>query len=107
MKLFIDPVYTGRPSTCSTSYLVWDIIETLAAKYDDAFFYLLAPPRALDPAAEDKTEWDFVHRLPDRVRLLPYNYTICRTALPSWRDATPIWRAILAHRAMPAGITMR
>jgi hypothetical protein len=36
MKILIDPVYTGRPSTCSTSYLAWEIIDRLCARHDDA-----------------------------------------------------------------------
>ncbi len=73
-KLLIDPVYTGRPSTCSTSYLAWEIIKHLSAKYDDAFFYLLVPGKLFDPTTRNEDDWAFVTQMSDRVRLLPYPY---------------------------------
>jgi hypothetical protein len=73
-KLFLDPVYTGRPSTCSTSYLAWEIIKHLSAKYDDAFFYLLVPGKLFDPTTRNEDDWAFVTQMSDRVRLLPYPY---------------------------------
>ena len=56
MKVLIDPVYTGRPSTCSTSYLAWDVIEHFIAQSDDTFFYLLAPE------GMEQVDLDFVGR---------------------------------------------
>ena len=59
------PVYTGRASTCSTSYLAWKIIERLIGWRDDVFFYLMMPPQAL----AHEQDSDFVHRHADRVML--------------------------------------
>ncbi len=70
MKILIDPVYTGRPSTCSTSYLVWNVIEHFIARRPDVFFYLLAPEGI------DQVDLDFVGRYPDRVTVVPYPYMI-------------------------------
>lgn len=66
MKILIDPVYTGRPSTCSTSYLAWEIIDTLIKERDDVFFYLLYPSSVQD----DKDEMKFLSRHSDRVQLI-------------------------------------
>lgn len=66
MKILLDPVYTQRPSACSTSYLAWEIIERLIEWRDDVFFYLIYPPQNLD---EDQHE--FLARYPDRVKLVP------------------------------------
>lgn len=66
-KLLIDPVYTGRPSTCSTSYLAWEIIRDLAAWRADAFFYLLCPQDKL----ADETQRAFLEQFPERVKLVP------------------------------------
>lgn len=62
----LDCVYTNKPSVCSTSYLVWELIEKMMAWRDDVFFYVLYPPNKCDEA--DK---EFLGRYPDRVTLLP------------------------------------
>ena len=69
MKILLDPVYTALPSSCSTSYLFWQIIEELIAARDDVFFHLLVPQSAL----ENDDEKDFLLRHQDRVRLVPYD----------------------------------
>lgn len=66
MKILFDCVYTHRPSICSTSYLVWQLIEDMMAWRDDTFFYVMYPPnRMKDGDAE------FIGRYKDRVRLIP------------------------------------
>jgi len=69
VKILLDPVYTALPSSCSTSYLFWQIIEELIAARDDVFFHLLVPQSAL----ENDDEKDFLLRHQDRVRLVPYD----------------------------------
>lgn len=71
MKILFDPVYTAPPSKCSTSYLVWSLIEDLSAQRKDLFFYVLYPSKYKD----DPVEQAFLSRLPDRVRLLPMAQT--------------------------------
>lgn len=66
MKFLFDPVYTNRPSVCSTSYLCWELIENLMAWRDDTYFYVVYPPNRCD----DKDR-DFLARYADRVTLLP------------------------------------
>ena len=68
MKVLIDPVYTSKVHQCSTSYLVWEIIEHLIAYRDDIFFYLLVP----EDMSEE--EFNFVDRHKDRVKTFPYPY---------------------------------
>jgi hypothetical protein len=71
VKLLLDCIYTGRPSTCSTSYLFWKLIDELSAWRDDVFFYLLAPRHLM----ADPDELAFVSRRPDRVRVVPIDQT--------------------------------
>ena len=71
MKILLDPVYTSKPSTCSTSYLMWKIIEGLSLDRDDVFFYLRYPSKY----GSDDSEMEFLSRMPDRVILLPRDYT--------------------------------
>ena len=66
MKLLLDPVYTQRPRVCSTSYLMWELIEQLTYARDDVFFYVLYPPERMEEA-----DWTFMKRFEDRVTLLP------------------------------------
>lgn len=66
MKLLLDCVYTQRPRVCSTSYLMWELVEELSKERDDLFFYVLYPP---DRMADE--DWQFVKRFEDRVTLLP------------------------------------
>ncbi|ATS92278.1 n-acetyl-alpha-d-glucosaminyl l-malate synthase [Stenotrophomonas phage vB_SmaS_DLP_5] len=66
MKILFDVVYTNRPSVCSTSYLVWELIERLMEWRDDIFFYVTYPPNKIN---DDDQE--FLARHSDRVRLLP------------------------------------
>jgi hypothetical protein len=68
VKVLFDPVYTARPSVCSTSYLCWQIIEHLLP-HEDMFFVVLVPETAL--ANEDEAK--FLNRYPDRVKLVPYD----------------------------------
>ena len=68
MKVFFDVVYTQRPSVCSTSYLVWELIEHLMKWRDDVFFYVTYPPSFW----EFKEEREFLSRYPDRVTLIPF-----------------------------------
>lgn len=68
MKILLDPVYTGRASTCSTSYLAWQLIRDFVARRDDVFFYLMYPKK-MD---EFEGELDFLNQMPDRVTLIPY-----------------------------------
>jgi hypothetical protein len=70
MKVLLDCVYTGKAHKCSTSYLMWEIIEGLIAHRDDVFFYLLYP-KASETSDE---EMAFLQRHTDRVKLLPYPY---------------------------------
>jgi hypothetical protein len=67
MKVLFDPVYTARPSVCSTSYLCWQIIEKLLPR-EDWFFTVLVPQTAL----EQESEQAFLNQYPDRVKLIPY-----------------------------------
>lgn len=67
----LDPVYTGRPSTCSTSYMMWQIIKKMSAESADVFFRLLVPRKLL----EDEAESAFVNQMPDRVKVIPYGGT--------------------------------
>ena len=68
MKVLIDPVYTSRVHTCSTSYLAWEVIEQGVREHDDMFFYLMYPEKA----DQDKEQKKFLMRHQDRVKLLPY-----------------------------------
>jgi hypothetical protein len=70
MKILIDPVYTGLPSTCSTSYLAWQIISDLIEWRDDIFFYILVPEQ-LRGDEDQERYWD-QHK--DRVTLINYAY---------------------------------
>lgn len=70
MKILMDCVYTGKVHKCSTSYIMWEIIEHLSKWRDDVFFYLLYPKAA--EASDD--EMAFLTRHSDRVTLLPYPY---------------------------------
>jgi glycosyltransferase involved in cell wall biosynthesis len=67
MKILLDSVFTHKPSVCSTSYLMQEIIERLSAARDDAFFYLLYPAKF----AEDEVELAFLRQHADRVTLIP------------------------------------
>jgi glycosyltransferase involved in cell wall biosynthesis len=66
MKILFDPVYTQRPHICSTSYLVWNLIEDLCKWRDDIFFYVVYPPNK-----DDEESRAFLNRYKDRVTLLP------------------------------------
>jgi hypothetical protein len=70
VKILIDPVYTGKAHKCSTSYLVWEIMEGLSKWRDDVFFYLMYP----EASEANEEEMAFLKRMPDRVKLLPYPY---------------------------------
>ena len=70
MKILLDPVYTARASTCSTSYLAWQIIKDLAEWRNDCFFYLLCP----DKGQQSEEDQKFLSRMPDRVTLIEYPY---------------------------------
>jgi hypothetical protein len=72
MKILFDPVYTAVPSTCSTSFLVWELIEQLAPTRPDLFFYVLYPPHKLKDSEHEKA---FLGRFADRVTLLPLEQT--------------------------------
>lgn len=61
-------MYTGRPSTCSTSYLAWEIIRHFSALRDDVFFYLMYPIKA----EGQEGEMEFLNQMPDRVTLVRY-----------------------------------
>lgn len=65
MKILFDPVYTQRPRICSTSYLVWELIEELMAWRDDIYFYVTAPLDTCEPE-----DLEFLNRYPERVTLL-------------------------------------
>jgi hypothetical protein len=72
MKILIDPLYTGKPSTCSTSYLAWQIIEDLCAWRPDVFFYLLAPKQiTLMPQESEWLKGQCERFVPGRVQLVP------------------------------------
>ena len=71
-KVLVDPVYTGRVSTCSTSYLVWEIMKDLCQKRSDMFFYLLIPEKLDDD--EDMFLKEQIKGLEDRIRFYPYPY---------------------------------
>lgn len=66
MKIMLDCVYTQRPEICSTSYLMWELIERLIEWRDDVFFYVLYPPHKNDEESQA-----FLARHADRVTLLP------------------------------------
>lgn len=67
MKILIDVVYTGLISTCSTSYLAWEIIRELSKKREDVFFYLLYP----ESMKEMPKEMEFLEQMPERVTHIP------------------------------------
>jgi hypothetical protein len=71
MKILFDPVYTARPSRCSTAFSMFEMIKDIAKARDDAFFYVLYPPSA----QEDQEDWAFLRQMPDRVTLLPMAQT--------------------------------
>lgn len=70
MKVLIDPVYTSRPSVCSTSYLTWEIVRRLCEWRDDIFFYMMYPNGVL----EDEEQREHLEQFKDRVKLIPYPY---------------------------------
>lgn len=85
MKILFDPVYTARPSVCSTSYLCWQIIEHLIEHGpDDWFFVVLVPEQSL----ETESEQQFLGRFPDRVRLVPYDPIITDRMKEHWTFRT-------------------
>lgn len=67
MKVLIDPVYTGRPSTCSTSYVAWKNIKAIAEKWPDAYFYLTYPKEWWED--EDEVNWVVDQEFSERVTL--------------------------------------
>jgi hypothetical protein len=69
VKVLIDATYTGRPSTCSTSYLSWKVITEIASAHPDAFFYLTAPREYIEQ--EDQLAFWNAQQYSDRVHLLP------------------------------------
>lgn len=93
MKILVDPVYTGRPSTCSTSYLCWKIMENMIEKHDDVFFHLMVPAYMLD----EEPQVEFVMRRPDRVRVIPYKGTVTDRMKEHWTFPTEF-----ADLVMPA-----
>lgn len=72
MKLLLDPVYTGMPSTCSTSYLMWKLVEGLSERREDVFFYLLYPEKYLED--EDQISWVAEQPYRERVQIVPKRY---------------------------------
>jgi hypothetical protein len=69
-KFLLDPVYTARPSRCSTAFLFMQLIEEISAVDDRAFFYMLYPTQAKD----NEEDWTWLNRFPERVTLIPYPY---------------------------------
>ncbi len=55
MKVLLDPVYTGRPATCSSSYVAWQLVDTILKKDPDTFFYMTVPTEY----SEDATQIEF------------------------------------------------
>lgn len=93
MKVLVDPVYTGRPTTCSTSYLCWQIMEHMIDKHDDVFFHLMVPSYML----EDEVQRQYVMRMPDRVQVIPYKGTVTDRMKEHWTFPTEF-----ADLVMPA-----
>lgn len=72
IKILLDTVYTQRPDVCSTSYLMWELVDKLASWRPDVFFYLLYPPHKMDEQAAK-----FMSKHSDRVTLLPLEQSTC------------------------------
>jgi hypothetical protein len=72
MKILLDPVYTGKPSTCSTSYLMWEVVAELSKWRDDVFFYLMFPAKYLEDM--EQVEWISERPFRDRVKIVPKRY---------------------------------
>ncbi|QIG76959.1 putative glycosyltransferase protein [Rhizobium phage RHph_Y1_11] len=69
-KFLLDPVYTARPSRCSTAFLFQKLIQEISAVDETAFFYMLYPTQA----KENEEDWKWLNKFPDRVTLIPYPY---------------------------------
>lgn len=89
-KIIFDPVYTGLPSTCSTSYLVWELIEELSKWRDDYYFYLFYPHEVMD----DEYEMEFLRRHTDRVTILPVEAVISDRKRSFWSLASDVYELI-------------
>jgi hypothetical protein len=69
-KFLLDPVYTARPSRCSTAFLFQKLIADISAVDPSAFFYMLYPKSA----EENEEDMAWLNKFPDRVKLIPYPY---------------------------------
>jgi len=90
MKILLEPVYTGLPSTCSTSYLMWEIIEELSKWRDDLYFYLTIPHEVL----KDECEMEFLHRHSDRVTLIPIEAVTSDRKRSFWSLASDLYEVV-------------
>jgi hypothetical protein len=84
IKVLVDPVYTGKPTTCSTSYLCWKIMEYMIDRRDDVFFHLMVPSHML----EDEEQRVWVMRRPDKVMVIPYKGTTTDRMKEHWTFPT-------------------
>lgn len=98
MKVLLDPVYTGRPSTCSSSYVAWTLVDALTAMEPDTYFYMTVPTEYA--TAPDQIEfWEKqvnvkrVRRLPVRAAvvdrmgaLLSFGDELVQLSLPTSAD---------------------
>lgn len=74
MKILFDPLFTAKPSVCSTCYLIWEIIEHIAKQRDDVFFYLLYPSQF--DAVPEEMAWLAARNeaTGNRTLLVPFEY---------------------------------
>ncbi|MDH5184868.1 MAG: glycosyltransferase [Gammaproteobacteria bacterium] len=69
MKYLLDSVYTGLPSTCSTSYLMMKIVDYITDAEPDSYFYVLFPERYEDDEVE--TSWVLNNRPNVQLVIIP------------------------------------
>lgn len=74
MKFLYDCVYTGKPSTCSSSYVAWKVIEEIASHNPTAFFYLTVPETHYEDE-EQQAFWK-VQKYSERVTLFPVDQMV-------------------------------
>jgi hypothetical protein len=53
LKVLLDPIYSARPSNCSSAFKCRRLIEHTLAKRDDIFFYWMIPDWELDDIDKD------------------------------------------------------
>lgn len=70
MKILFNPAYTGKPTTCPTSHLVWEIISSVIKWRKDIYFYVMYPTEYKN----DDEQMKFPNKHSKWVTLVGYGY---------------------------------